>query len=104
MGIRLPPSSNRGFSLMTEPQVTLDPNSLNPVEEKLRGPLEEQLTSALKAATDQTRQTYAGESVEVVCRQLLERAKEHLHPDIAAGFQPDHDQLLQVASAIAAGR
>jgi hypothetical protein len=104
MGIRLPPSSNRGFSHMTDPQVTLDPNSLNPVEEKLRGPLEEQLTSALKAATDQTRQTYAGEPVEVVCRQLLERAKEHLHPDIAAGFQPDHDQLLQVASAIAAGR
>jgi hypothetical protein len=89
---------------MTEPQVTLDPHSLGPVEEKLRGPLEEQLTSALKAATDQTRQTYAGEPVEVVCRQLLQRAKEHLHPDIAAGFQPDHDQLLQVAQAIAAGR
>jgi hypothetical protein len=89
---------------MTEPQVTLDPNGLNAVEEKLRGPLEDQLTSALKAATDQTRQTYAGEPVEVVCRQLLERAKGHLHPDIAAGFQPDHDQLLQVASAIAAGR
>ena len=88
---------------MTDPQVTLDPNSLNPVEEKLRGPLEEQLTSALKAATDQTRQTYAGEPVEVVCRQLLERAKGHLHPDIAAGFQPDHDQLRQVASAIVAG-
>lgn len=87
---------------MTEPQVTLDPNSLNPVEEKLRGPLEEQLTSALQAATEQTRQAYAGESVDVVCRQLLERTKEHLHPDIAAGFQPDHAQLLRVASAIAA--
>jgi hypothetical protein len=86
---------------MTEPQVTLDPNSLNPVEEKLRGPLEEQLTSALQAATEQTRQAYAGESVDVVCRQLLERTKEHLHPDIAAGFQPDHAQLLRVASAIA---
>jgi hypothetical protein len=87
---------------MTEPQVTLDPQSLNPVEEKLRGALEEQLTSALQAATDQTRQAYAGEGVDVVCRQLLERAKEHLHPDIAAGFQPDHAQLLQVASAIVA--
>jgi hypothetical protein len=89
---------------MTEPQVTLDPHSLNPVEEKLRRPLEEQLTSALQAATEQTRQTYAGESVEVVCQQLLERTKEHLHPDIAAGFQPDHAQLLQVATAIAEGR
>jgi hypothetical protein len=89
---------------MTEPQITLDPHGLNPVEEKLRRPLEEQLTSALQAATDKTRQTYAGEPVETVCRQLLERTKEHLHPDIAAGFQPDHDQLLQVAQAIAAGR
>ena len=89
---------------MTEPQVTLDPHSLNPVEEKLRGPLEEQLTSALQAATEQTRHAYAGEPVETVCRQLLERTKEHLHPDIAAGFQPDHAQLRQVAEAIAAGR
>ena len=89
---------------MTEPQVSLDPHDLNPVEEKLRGPLEEQLTSALRIATDQTRRTYAGEPVEVICRQLLERTKEHLHPDIAAGFRPDHGQLLQVARAIAAGR
>jgi hypothetical protein len=89
---------------MTEPHVSLDPHNLNPVEEKLRRPLEEQLTSALQAATDKTRQTYAGEPVEVLCRQLLERTKEHLHPDIAAGFQPDHDQLLHVAQAIAAGR
>ena len=89
---------------MSEPQVTLDPQGLSPVEEKLRGPLQEQLTSALQAATDQIRQTYAGEPVDVVCRELLERTKEHLHPDIAAGFQPDHQQLLQVAQAIAAGR
>jgi hypothetical protein len=40
---------------MAEPQVTLDPNNLNPVEDKLRGPLEEQLTSALRAATEKTR-------------------------------------------------
>jgi hypothetical protein len=89
---------------MTEPQVTLDPHSLNQVEEKLRRPLEEQLTSALQAATDQTRQTYSGEPVETVCQQLLERTKGHLHPDIAAGFEPDHAQLRQVAEAIAAGR
>ena len=37
---------------MLEPHITLDPHSLNPVEEKLRGALEDQLTSALQAATD----------------------------------------------------
>ena len=89
---------------MTEPQVTLDPQSLNPTEEKLRGPLEEQLTSALQLATDKTRETYAGESVEVVTGQLLERTREHLHPDIARGFQPDPGQLRQVAESILAGR
>lgn len=89
---------------MTEPQVTLDPQSLNPVEEKLRGPLEQQLTSALQVATDKTRETYAGESVEVVTEQLLARTREGLHPDIARGFQPDHDQLRQVAESIVAGR
>jgi hypothetical protein len=89
---------------MTEPQVTLDAGSLNPVEEKLRGPLEEQLTSALQAATDKTRQTYGGESVEVVTGQLLARTREGLHPDIAQGFQPDDSQLRQVAESIVDGR
>jgi hypothetical protein len=85
---------------MSEPQVTLDPNSLNPVEEKLRGPLEEQLSSALQAATEKIRQTYAGESVDEVSQMLLERTREGLHPDIAEGFRPDVAQLRQVAEAI----
>jgi len=85
---------------MSEPQVTLDPNSLNPIEEKLRGPLEEQLSSALQAATEKIRQAYAGESVEEVTRMLLERTREGLHPDIAKGFRPDTAQLRQVAEAI----
>jgi len=89
---------------MVEPQVTLNSQSLNPVEEKLRGPLEEQLTSALQLATDKTRSAYAGESVEEVTGQLLDRTREGLHPDIAAGFQPDHDQLRQVAESIVDGR
>ena len=87
---------------MSEPQVTLDPNSLNPVEEKLRGPLEEQLSSALQAATEKIRQAYAGESVDEVARMLLDGAREGLHPDIAAGFRPDTAQLRQVAEAIVA--
>jgi hypothetical protein len=87
---------------MAEPQVTLDPQSLNAVEEKLRGPLESQLTSALQAATEKTRHEYAGESVEQVTGQLLERTKSGLHPDIAAGFEPDPAQLRHVAEAIVA--
>ena len=87
---------------MAEPQVTLDPASLNPVEEKLRGPLQEQLTSALRAATDQTKQAYAGEPVDEVAAALLRRARSALHHDIADGFHPDPAQLRQVAENIVA--
>jgi hypothetical protein len=87
---------------MAEPQVTLDPNSLNPVEDKLRAPLEEQLTSALRAATDKTKHTYAGESVDAVSATLLRRTKSALHPDIAAGFHPDPTELRHVAEQIVA--
>jgi hypothetical protein len=86
---------------MAEPQVTLDPHSLNPVEEKLRGPLEDQLTSALQAATDKTRHAYAGETVDQVTGLLLQRTRDGLHPDIAAGFHPDPMQLRHVAETIA---
>ncbi|BBH67199.1 hypothetical protein ACTI_38840 [Actinoplanes sp. OR16] len=85
---------------MAEPHITLDPNSLNPVEEKLRGPLEDQLSSALQAATVKIEQGYAGESVEQVTTMLLEQSKAGLHPDIAAGFNPDHEQLRHVAETI----
>ncbi|MFF5292100.1 hypothetical protein [Paractinoplanes globisporus] len=87
---------------MTEPQVTLDPASLNPVEEKLRGPLEDQLTSALRSATETTRHAYAGEPVDEVATILLERTKAALHPDIADGFHPDQAQLRHVAESIVA--
>ena len=87
---------------MMEPQVTLDAASLNPVEEKLRGPLQEQLTSALRAATDKTKQAYAGEPVEEVAAALLRRTRSALHHDIADGFHPDPAQLRQVAETIVA--
>ncbi|MEV4343204.1 hypothetical protein AB0J83_01810 [Actinoplanes sp. NPDC049596] len=87
---------------MAEPQVTLDPQSLNPVEEKLRVPLEDQLTSALQVATDRIRHEYAGQSVDEVTTMLLDGTRAGLHPDIAAGFHPDHYQLRQVAEAIVA--
>ncbi|MET0425957.1 MAG: hypothetical protein ABW046_18955 [Actinoplanes sp.] len=89
---------------MSEPHITLAPQSLSPVEEKLRGPLEEQLTSALKVAKDKIEHEYAGESVDQVTDMLLQGTKAGLHHDIADGFHPDHTQLRQVAEAIVAQR
>ncbi|KAB1912203.1 MULTISPECIES: hypothetical protein [unclassified Micromonospora] len=88
---------------MSEPHVTLDPSGLDPVQQKLRGPLEDQLTSALQAAADRVRAGYAGEPVEEVCRRLLDETRAGLHPDIAAGFQPDMDEFCRVAVAIVRG-
>jgi hypothetical protein len=88
---------------MSEPQVNLDTSTLNPIEDKLRGPLEDQLTSALRVATEKTRHAYAGESVDEVTAILLSRTRAGLHPDIAEGFHPDPAQLRQVAEAIVAG-
>jgi hypothetical protein len=87
---------------MAEPHVTLDPASLGAVEQKLCEPLQEQLTSALRAATDKTRQTYAGEPVDEVTATLLRRTRSGLHHDIADGFHPDPAQLRQVAETIVA--
>jgi len=85
---------------MVEPQIHLDPASLSPVEEKLQGPLEEQLTSALQAATDKVSNEYAGEPVDTVTEKLMEQTRPGLHPDIAAGFAPDQQELRRVAEAI----
>lgn len=87
---------------MSDPQINLDPHSLNPVEEKLRGPLEDQLTSALQAATHKIESRYAGEPVDEVARMLLEQTRAGLHPDIAAAFTPDEYELHRVAEAIVA--
>jgi len=87
---------------MAEPHITLDTTGLSPTEEKLRGPLQEQLTSALRAATETTRHEYAGESVDVVTARLLERTRAGLHHDIAAGFHPDPAQLRELAEEIVA--
>jgi hypothetical protein len=87
---------------MSEPQINLDPRTLTPVEEKLRGPLEDQLTSALQAAAHKIESRYAGEPVDEVARMLLEQTRAGLHPDIAAGFAPDRHELHRVAEAIVA--
>lgn len=88
---------------MSEPHVTLDPSGLGPAELKLRGPLEEQLTSALQAATERVRASYAGEPVEEVCQLLLDETRGGLHPDIARGFRPHMDEFCRVAAAIVHG-
>lgn len=86
-----------------EPSVSLDPASLSPVERKLREPLEEQLSSALQAAAHRVRDGYSGESVDEVLARLVEETRAGLHPDVAAGFRPDQDQLRAVAEAIVRG-
>jgi len=85
---------------MMEPRVTLDPSNLSPVEQKLQGPLEEQLTSALQAATERVAHDYSGEPVDEVAHELLDETKAGLHHDIADGFVPDQRELRRVAEAI----
>jgi hypothetical protein len=87
---------------MSEPHVSLDPGTLSPVEQKLQGPLEDQLTSALAAATNKIKQRYAGEPVTDVEAALLREAKAGLHPDIAAAWTPDPAELRRVAESIVA--
>jgi hypothetical protein len=87
---------------MADPHVTLDPH--DPVQRKLQGPLEEQLTSALQAATERVRSSYRGEPFDVVCRRLLDETRAGLHPDIAEAFEPDMNELARVAVAIIRGQ
>jgi hypothetical protein len=88
---------------MAEPHVTLEPDGLSPAQRKLRGPLEAQLTSALKAAAERVRGEYGGEPVDRVCQRLLDETRAGLHPDIADAFEPDMDELCRVAIAIVRG-
>ena len=85
---------------MGDPPVTLDSASLNPVGYHLRRPLQEQLSSALQAATERIEEEYAGQPVDEVCRMLDRETRRGLHPDIAAGFEPDHAELRRLAEII----
>ncbi|MFI5838132.1 hypothetical protein ACIA8K_00230 [Catenuloplanes sp. NPDC051500] len=85
---------------MDEPKVTLDARQLGPVQQRLRGALEEQLTSALQAATVKVRDEYAGEPVDVVRTRLLEETRAGLHHDIADAWQPDPAELQRVAETV----
>ncbi|MGN9910082.1 hypothetical protein ACTMTJ_21265 [Phytohabitans sp. LJ34] len=89
---------------MSEPHVSLDQADLGPVPEKLRGPLEEQLSSALRHATEVVSGDYRDESVDEVAARLVEQTRAGLHPDIAEAFQPDLARVRQVAESIVRGR
>ncbi|GII25745.1 hypothetical protein [Planosporangium mesophilum] len=85
---------------MAEPHVTLEQTDLDPAPEKLRGPLEEQLSSALQRATEVVSDDYDGEPVDEVTDRLLSETRAALHPDIADAFQPDPAELRRVAEVI----
>lgn len=85
---------------MAEPHVTLNQPDLDPVPEKLREPLEEQLSSALQRATEAVSADYHGEGVDQVTARLVEQTRAGLHPDIADAFQPDPARLRQIAETI----
>jgi hypothetical protein len=84
---------------MVKPRVRLDPTPMGPVE-KLRAPLEDQLTSALHLAVDKVDEQYHGEDVGQVTEELVDETKTGLHSDIAAAIAPDEDQLRSVAATI----
>jgi hypothetical protein len=85
---------------MVKPHIVLSTDPANEVTDKLHDPLEAQLTSALQAAADEVESEYHGENVDETTDELLEHAKDALHPDIAAGFRPDPAELRRVAEAI----
>ena len=84
---------------MEKPRIRLDPASLGAVE-KLREPLEAQVTSALHRAVDSVDRQYHGEGVDEVTEELLEGTKAGLHTDIAESIDPDEQQLRDVARSI----
>jgi hypothetical protein len=85
---------------MAEPHVSLDPADLPPSAQHLREPLEAQLSSALQVAAKDVREHYHGESVDEVSDELVSATRDGLHPDIAAAFEPDGDELRRVAEVI----
>jgi hypothetical protein len=86
-----------------EPHVTLDPSTLPPEQRKLHAALEDQLTSALRAAAERVAADNAGQPMEDLCARLEAETRRGLHPDVAAGWLPDREELCRVAEAIIRG-
>ena len=85
---------------MQEVHVSIDPDGADPAVRRLQEPLEAQLTSALQRAAAEVAQDGHGGSLDDVVRRLAAAAKAHLHPDIAAAWQPDDAELRRAAEAI----
>jgi hypothetical protein len=85
---------------MAEPHVTIDQPDLGPVPEKLREPLEEQLSSAVQRAVEVVSADYHGEPVAEVAARLLDETRAALHPDIAGAFRPEPAKIRELAQAI----
>ena len=85
---------------MAEPHVTINQADIDPAPEKLRRPLEEQLSSAVQRATESVAKEYDGESVDRTADRLLAETRSALHPDIADAFEPEPGEFRRVAEAI----
>ena len=86
--------------MVVHPRIQLDPQMSMGSVEKLRGPLEAQLTSALQVAVEDVDANYHGESLPEVTDELMEKTKSGLHRDIADAFEPNPAQLRSVARTI----
>ncbi len=86
----------------SEPSITLrtEPGT---IEDDLRGPLEEQLTSALQAAISRLTDEAKGLSVDEVYEKLRAGISDGLHPDIAARFSPNEAELRAIATQLSRG-
>jgi hypothetical protein len=89
-----PAAADAHVTLHTEPGT---------IENELHDPLEEQLTSALRAAVDRLAGTVTGQPVDQVYDELVRATGDGLHPDIAAHFEPDEAELRRVATLLARG-
>ena len=87
---------------LAEAHVTLETEP-GTIEDELHDPLEEQLTSALRAAVERLAGTVTGQPVDQVYDELVRATGDGLHPDIAARFEPDEAELRRVAALLARG-
>lgn len=87
-------ASDAHVTLRTEPGT---------IEDELHDPLEEQLTSALRAAVDRLAGNVTGQPVEQVYEELVRATGDGLHPDIAARFEPDEAELRRIAGLLSRG-
>ncbi|HEY3501873.1 MAG TPA: hypothetical protein VGN37_03665 [Actinocatenispora sp.] len=87
---------------MEEPEIVVraEPGT---IEDRLRDPLEKQLTSALRAAIHRLADDVVGMDVAEVVDWLVAETRDGLHPDIAARFEPSRYEMAAIAGQLARG-